>query len=72
MAARAPDLPDGAMVLHQGAPYLILSGLAYPWSHAGYGAPTAAPDTAELITPPSTVATLRAGYRPVLHHSLTG
>ncbi len=66
------DLPDGTMVLHRGGPHLILKRLVYPWTNAGYGAPIAAPHTAELVTPPSTVATLRAGYRPVLHHSLSG
>ncbi len=72
LAAPPANLPDGAMVLHQGAPHLILDGRAFRWSHAGYGAPIAAPDRAELITPPSTVAALRAGYRPVLHASVTG
>ena len=72
LAVRPSDLPDGAMVLHRNAPHLILDGRAHLWSHAGYGAPIAAPDKAELITPPSTVAALRAGYRPVLHASAVG
>lgn len=69
LAIPASELPDGAMVLHEGAPHLILDGRARRWSHAGYGAPVPAPADARLITPPSTVATLRAGYRPVLHPS---
>jgi hypothetical protein len=62
-------LPDGAMIFQDGAPYLILSGMARRWSLRGYGTPTAALDGAQLITPPSTVAVLRAGYRPRLHAS---
>ena len=69
LAAPAADLPDGAMVLHDGAPHLIWKGRAHRWSQAGYSAATAPPDQAELITPPSTVAALRAGYRPILHPS---
>jgi hypothetical protein len=57
------------MVLQEGAAHLILNGAARRWSHAGYGPPVAILDSAELITPPSTVAALKAGYRPELHAS---
>ena len=57
----AAELPDGAMILQDDAPHLVLEGLAHPWSLAGYGAPTAPQDHAWLITPPSTVAVLKAG-----------
>lgn len=60
-------LPDGAMILQDGAPHLILAGLAYPWSLQGYGGPVTPLDGARLITPPSTVAVLKAGYRPLIH-----
>jgi hypothetical protein len=63
------ELPDGAMILQGDAPHLILEGLAHPWSLAGYGAPTAPQGHARLITPPSTVAVLKAGYRPGIHAS---
>ncbi|MCP2321894.1 hypothetical protein HDA40_000401 [Hamadaea flava] len=60
------DLPDGAMI-GLGGPALKLGGLALPWSFAGYGEPVAAGGEVEVLTPPSTVAVLAAGYRPVLH-----
>jgi len=68
----AAALPDGAMIFQDGAPHLILNGLARRWSLHGYGAPTAPLDGARLITPPSTVAALRAGYQPRLHASALG
>jgi hypothetical protein len=65
----AADLPDGAMIFQDGGPHLILRGLARRWSPRGYGAPTALLEGARLITPPSTVTVLRAGYEPRLHGS---
>ena len=72
LTSPAADLPDGAMILQDGAPHLILGGLARPWSLSGYGAPTAAQDGARLITPSSTVAVLSDGYRPLIHRSASG
>ena len=69
LTSPAADLPDGAMILQDGAPHLILGGLARSWSLSGYGAPAAALDDAQLITPPTIVAVLRAGYRPLIHSS---
>jgi len=62
-------LPDGAMVRHAGRPALVLGPHLLPWSFAGYGPPIAVPRGAdvELLTPPSTVAAIAAGYRPKLH-----
>jgi hypothetical protein len=68
----AADLPDGAMILQDGVAHVILEGLARPWALGGYGAPVAPLDFAQLITPPSTVAALRAGYRPQIHASAFG
>jgi hypothetical protein len=65
----AAELPDGAMVLQDGIPHLILEGLARLWSLRGYGTPVAPLHCAQLITPPSTVAVLRPGYRPQIHAS---
>lgn len=65
-------LPDGAMVLTpDGAPALVLGHRLLPWSHAGYGPPVPAEPgfEAPLLTPSSTVATIAAGYRPILHPS---
>jgi hypothetical protein len=69
LTSPAADLPDGAMILQDGAPHLILGGVARPWAPSGYGAPAAALDSAQLITPPSTLAVLKDGYAPMIHPS---
>lgn len=72
LTSPAAELPDGAMVLQDGEPYLILNGAARLWSFRGYGPPLTPARGARLITPPSTVAVLRAGYRPQIHASAFG
>ena len=72
LTSPAADLPDGAMILQRGAPYLILQGQAQLWSPGGYGEPAAVLDSCRLISPPSTVAALKAGYRPLIHASAFG
>ena len=72
LTSPAPELPDGAMILQDGVPHLMLEGQARPWLLRGYGATVAPLDFAQLITPPSTVAALRAGYRPQMHASAFG
>jgi len=62
-------LPDGSMVEAQGRFYTLAGGRAYVWTPSGYQ-PEAAPVDARLVTPPSIVRALKAGYRPVLHPSL--
>jgi hypothetical protein len=68
------ELPDGAMARYRGRPGLLAGGRFLPWSFTGYGNPVAlAPDTAvELLTPPSSVAAIAAGYRPMLHPTAWG
>jgi len=57
------ELPDGAFVLHDGAPKLVLGDALRSWSCAGYGRAEPRPSgTATLITPPSLVEVLRAGW----------
>jgi hypothetical protein len=65
--ARLGDLPEGAMIARQGRAYAVRAGTLWPWSFAGYGAPLPLePDhLAEVLTPPSTVAVLAAGYGPL-------
>jgi hypothetical protein len=63
------ELPDGAMVQRGAESYLIAQGRAFKWSPAGYSAADIADDNAVLLTPPSTLRALAAGYRPVLHPS---
>jgi hypothetical protein len=69
--AAAGDLPDGAMVRYDGAPALWSGGMLLPWSFDGYGPPVPVSPRArlELLTPPSIVAALSAGYRPLVHPS---
>jgi hypothetical protein len=62
-------LPDGAMVQAGEESFLIVQGRALQWSMAGYQKIEAALDDAILLTPPSTLRALNAGYRPVLHPS---
>jgi hypothetical protein len=67
------ELPDGAFVLHDGAPQLLLGGRLLRWTPAGYTDRTAPPrGKAQLVTPPSLVALLRTGEErlvPLLHPS---
>ena len=68
--ARAGDLPDGAMVRHDGVTGLLTGGRVLPWSFEGYLSDPilVEPGTSvELLTPPSSVAAMTAGYRPMLH-----
>jgi hypothetical protein len=69
--AVAGELPDGVMIRHGGAVGLRAGDGMLPWSFAGYEAPVALPPTTpvELLTPPATVATIAACYRPLLHPS---
>jgi hypothetical protein len=62
-------LPDGAMVHVRNESYLIARGRALAWSPAGYRQAQNALQDAMLLTPPSTLRALSAGYRPVLHPS---
>ena len=63
------ELPDGAMVHAGDESYLIAQGRALRWSPAGYRGADSAIENAMLLTPPSTLRALAAGYRPVLHAS---
>jgi hypothetical protein len=61
-------VPDGAFVLHDGVPFLLLGSELLRWSTAGYVErdPRAARNVTTLITPPSLVEVLRAGWRPLV------
>jgi hypothetical protein len=63
-----PELPVGAFVRLDGQPALVREDRVVPWTIHGYADPLPRPaaGTIELITPPSTVAAFRAGYRPQL------
>jgi hypothetical protein len=62
-------LPDGAMVQQGEESFLILQGRALQWSMGGYRRGERVIDDAMLLTPPSTLRAVSAGYRPVLHPS---
>jgi hypothetical protein len=63
-------LPDGTMVQAGEESFLIAQGRAVLWSPSGYRAVKGAIGDAKLLTPPSTVRALTAGYRVVLHPSV--
>jgi hypothetical protein len=70
----APDVPDGAFVLRDGEPWLVLGDEHLRWTPAGYTdrAPRA---EAALLTPPSLVELLRRGWQglvPLLHPTANG
>lgn len=58
------ELPDGAFVIDRGFPALVRGDRLVAWSVSGYGEARRRPrrGEAELLTPPATVAVLRAGY----------
>ncbi len=57
-------LPDGAFVLIDGSPAVVLGDELREWTREGYRGRMARPRsaTASVITPPSTLAALAAGY----------
>jgi hypothetical protein len=59
------ELPDGAFVWVHRTPALVLGRNLVEWTGEGYGARRRRPRRggATVITPPATVAALRAGYR---------
>jgi hypothetical protein len=66
------DLPDGAFVLRDGAPWLVRGDALRRWTPSGYAERIARPadGRAVVVTPPSLVAVLRAGWHgdvPLLH-----
>jgi hypothetical protein len=69
LATPLEQLPDGAMVQEGAESYLIVQGRALAWWPAGYREAQEAIKDAMLLTPPSTLRALSAGYRPVLHPS---
>ncbi|MDF0583560.1 hypothetical protein [Bradyrhizobium yuanmingense] len=66
------DLPDGAMVQQGEDSFLVRQGQALLWTPAGYASHARLVDQAMLLTPPSTLRAIMAGYRPVLHPTASG
>jgi hypothetical protein len=67
LPAPVAELPDGTMVAAGDASYLIVGGAALLWSGTGYRKDAHPLGEMRLLTPPSSVRALAAGYRPVLH-----
>jgi hypothetical protein len=70
------ELPDGAFVVRDGEPWLVLGRHLLRWTPAGYGERQARPrsELATVITPPSLVAVLEADWAPLvplIHPSAT-
>jgi hypothetical protein len=62
---RWQELPDGAFVVQApGAPHVVLGNALVEWTREGYAARRSRPTRGEaaVITPPSSVSVLRAGY----------
>jgi hypothetical protein len=64
------ELPYGAVIVESGAAYTVARGLAFRWTEDGYEPPRRLGCVDGLLTPPSTMKALQAGYRPVLHTSI--
>ena len=66
--AALDDLPDGTFVVRDGAPWLVLGDAVLRWTPAGYTTVVERRrgERARVVTPPSLVAVLRAGWRPQL------
>jgi hypothetical protein len=61
------EWPDGTVLAAAGEAYTLAQGRAFRWTAHGYDEPVEIPRAHALLTPPSTLGALRAGYRPVLH-----
>jgi hypothetical protein len=60
------NLPDGAFVLRDGTPWVVLGDELLAWTPAGYTDRLARPTghDARVLTPPSLLDVLRAGWAP--------
>jgi hypothetical protein len=70
----AADLPDGAFIEIEGEPgrvFAVRGPALLHWTSSGYGSRRPRPSTGilDVVTPPSVLAALRAGYRPLWHPS---
>jgi hypothetical protein len=67
---RAGDLPDGAFIVVDGSPFALRGKTMLRWSETGYSEAKSRPaGLVNVLTPPSIVAVLSAGYRPQWHPS---
>ncbi len=75
--ARRADLPNGTFIRYSARPgerrvFLVAGAGLLAWQPSGYGSlvtSAAISEEVEVLTPPSIVAVLASGYRPILHPS---
>jgi hypothetical protein len=62
------DMPDGAFVLVEADPHLVRGARLLRWTPSGYVSPRPRPARARavVITPPSLLAVLRSGWKPIV------
>jgi hypothetical protein len=60
------SLPDGAFIMLDDDPHLVVGGSVRRWSPGGYGPSRPAPSTAVLITPQLLVPVLAEGWAPLV------
>ena len=67
-------LPDGAFVALANVGFAVRGGALLRWTPSGYDGRKRRPRTGEVdvLTPPTTLAVLSAGYRPHWHPSANG
>jgi hypothetical protein len=65
------DLPDGTFAVVEDVPAVVIGGHVTEWTTEGYAArrPRPRAGVATVVTPPSTVSALRAGYVPQIDAS---
>ncbi|HEY8308378.1 MAG TPA: hypothetical protein VIG79_17035, partial [Lapillicoccus sp.] len=65
---RWADVPAGAFVMLDGTPHLLSAEGLVRWTTEGYADGSSRPrtGTAAVLTPPASLAALRAGYEPQL------
>jgi hypothetical protein len=65
------DLPDGTMIARNGEAFAVRGKHLLRWTPKGYGAPELRPRgiQAEVLTPPSILKVLMAGFAPFWHPS---
>jgi hypothetical protein len=72
---RLEDLPDGAFVLLDGAPWLVLGSELLRWTPGGYAEQQRrARGAVDVVTPPTSLRVLASGWRgsvPFLHSRIT-
>ena len=67
------SLPDGAMISLDGDAFAVRGHSLLRWKPDGYSRPRSRPRgiDVDVLTPPSILAVLSRGYRPLWHSSVT-